>query len=95
MNLCKTATLKRPKLVSDNYHLMQVESIAECSKGEHSAILSTFIMLPFVIKIFVFSFLSGRFTQILLYLFEIAEGLFYWNSVLIEFVLQGCCSLIL
>ena len=34
---------------------MQVISIAECSKGEHSAILSTFIKLPFVIKIFVLS----------------------------------------
>ena len=32
-----------------NYHLMQVKSIAE------SAILSTFIKLPFVIKIFVLS----------------------------------------
>ena len=31
---------------------MQVESIAECSK-EHSAILSTFTKLPFVIEIFV------------------------------------------
>ena len=34
---------------------------------EHSAILSTFIRLPFVIKIFVLSILSGRFTQVLLY----------------------------
>ena len=34
---------------------MQVKSIAECSKGEHSAILSTFIKLPFVIKISVLS----------------------------------------
>ena len=36
---------------------------------EHSAILSTFIKLPFVIKIFVLSilFLSGCLTQILLY----------------------------
>ena len=34
---------------------MQVKSIAECSKGEHSAILLTFIKLPFVIKIFVLS----------------------------------------
>ena len=32
---------------------MQVKSIAECL--EHSAILSTFIKLPFVIKIFVLS----------------------------------------
>ena len=37
-------------------------------QGEHSAILLTFIKLPFVIKIFVLSiFLSGRFTQVLLY----------------------------
>ena len=34
---------------------MQVNSIAECSKGEHSAILLTFIKLPFVIKSFVLS----------------------------------------
>ena len=34
---------------------MQVKSIAECSKGEHSAILSTFIKLPFVIKIIALS----------------------------------------
>ena len=36
-------------------------------KGEHSAILSNFIKLPFFIKIIVLSFLSGRFTQVLLY----------------------------
>ena len=36
-------------------------------QGEHSAILSTFIKLPFVIKIFVLSFLSGCLRQILLY----------------------------
>ena len=41
--------------------LMQVRSIAECSKGEHSAILLTFINLPFVIKIFV---LSGSFKRV-------------------------------
>ena len=35
-------------------------------KGEHSAILSTIIKLPFVIKLFVLSFLSGCFTQVLL-----------------------------
>ena len=36
---------------------MQVKSIAECSKGqrEHSAILWTFIKLPFTIKTFVLS----------------------------------------
>ena len=36
-------------------------------QGEHSAILLIFIKLPFVIKIFVLSILSGRFTQVILY----------------------------
>ena len=40
---------------------MQVKSIAECSKGEHSAILSTFIRLPSVIKTFVLSFFEWSF----------------------------------
>ena len=39
---------------------MQVQSIAECSK-EHSAILLTFIKLPFVIKIFVLSIFDWLF----------------------------------
>ena len=34
---------------------------------EHCALLSTFVKLPFVIKIFVLSIFSGRFTQVLLY----------------------------
>ena len=53
--------LKRTlKLVfKTDYRLMQVRSIAECSKGEHSAILSTFIKLPF--KTFVLYIFSGRF----------------------------------
>ena len=52
---------KRQKIgFKTNYRLMKVESIAECSnegrkycrmlQGEHSAILSTFIKLPFVIR---------------------------------------------
>ena len=44
---------------------MQVKSIL--LQGEHSAILLTCIKLPFVIKIFVLSIFSGRFTQVLLY----------------------------
>ena len=35
-------------------------------QGEHSAILLTIIKLQFVIKSFVYLFLSGRFTQVLL-----------------------------
>ena len=42
---------------------MQVKNIAEC----YSAIISTFIKLPFVIKTFVCLFLSGRLRQVLLY----------------------------
>ena len=38
---------------------MQVKSIAECSK--HSAILSTFIKLPFVFKIFLLSIFEWPF----------------------------------
>ena len=38
---------------------MAVESLAECSK--HSAILPTFIELPFVIKIFVLSIFEWPF----------------------------------
>ena len=44
--------------------LMKVESIAECSpalQGEHSAILLTFIKLPFVIKLFVLSIFEWPF----------------------------------
>ena len=40
-------------------------------QGEHSAILSTFIKLPFVIKIFVCRFLRGCFTQVLLYYIQV------------------------
>ena len=36
-------------------------------QGEHSAILSTFIELLFVISIFILSILKGRFTLIILY----------------------------
>ena len=46
---------KDQKLVfKTNYCLMQGKSIADCSL-EHSAILSTFIKLPFAIKICVLS----------------------------------------
>ena len=41
-----------------DYYLMQVKSIAECPRGEHSAILLTFIKLPFTIKTFVLSILK-------------------------------------
>ena len=37
-------------------------------QGEHSAMLSTSIKLPFSLRSLVCLFLSGRFTQVLLYL---------------------------
>ena len=40
---------------------MQVKSITEFSKGEHTAILSTFIKLRFVIKIFILSIFEWPF----------------------------------
>ena len=61
----KRPLLKRPKIGSKTYYrLVQVKSIAECSKGEHSAILLTFIdlkKLPFVIKIFALSIFEWPF----------------------------------
>ena len=42
-------------------------------QGEHSAILSTFIQLPFVIKIFVLSILELPFTQVLLYMMYLSK----------------------
>ena len=57
---------RRPLKFKTEYRLMQVKSIAECS---NSAILSSFIKLPFVIKINLFClFWSGRLRQILLYI---------------------------
>ena len=38
---------------------------------EHSAIRSTYIKLPIVIKVFVLSVFCGRFTQVLLYLYDL------------------------
>ena len=55
--ICVKQPLSKKKkwVFKADYCLMQVKSIAECSKMEHSSILLTFIKLPFVIKIFVLS----------------------------------------
>ena len=59
---------KRPVIgFQDQLWLNAGEKYCRMLQGEHSAILSTFIRLPFVINIFVMSFLNGRFTQVLLY----------------------------
>ena len=59
---------------------MLVKSIAECSPLEHSAILSTFIKLYYLsLRILFRLFLSGRFTQVLLYdvLKDAARAMYY------------------
>ena len=57
----KTCVIGHSQKDKTNYRLMQVKSIAECSKGEHSAKLLTFTKLPFVIKIFVWSIFEWPF----------------------------------
>ena len=56
-NLCKTATLKKTKKFGcqDQLSLNAGQKYCRMLQGEHSAIISTFIMLPFVIKSFVLS----------------------------------------
>ena len=61
---------KRPKIdttFQDQLSLDAGQKYCRMLKGEHSAILLTFIKLPFVIKIFVLSILSGSLRQVLLY----------------------------
>ena len=59
---------KKTKLgFKTDYRLMQVKSIAECSKRAFCN-TSTFIKLRIVIKTFVLSFLSGSLRQVLLYI---------------------------
>ena len=55
-NLSKTATLKKTKIVfQDQLSLNAGQKYCIMLQGEHSAILSIFIKLPSVIKIFVLS----------------------------------------
>ena len=59
---------KRPKIgFQDQAWLNAGQKYCRMLQREHSAILVTFIKLPFVIKIFVLSIFKGCFTQILLY----------------------------
>ena len=62
-NLCKAATLsKRPKIgFQDQLSLNVGQKYCRMLQREHSAILSTFIKLPFVIKIFVLSIFEWPF----------------------------------
>ena len=54
VNMCKTATLKRPKTgFQDQLSLNAGQKYSRMLQREQSAIFSTVIKLPFVIKIFV------------------------------------------
>ena len=57
--MCKTATLKKT-------FFFQEKSSPNAGQSIAGALFSSFIKLPFVIKIFVLSILSGRFRQVLL-----------------------------
>ena len=60
---------KRLKIgFQDQLSLNAGQRYSRMLQGEHSAILLTFIKLPYVIKIFVLSILSGRLRQVLLYI---------------------------
>ena len=63
------ATLKKTKIgFQDQLSLNAGQKHYRMLQVEHSAVLSTFIKLPFVIKIFVLPiFVSDHFTQVLLY----------------------------
>ena len=59
---------KRPKnYFLDRFLLNAGQKYCRMLQGEHSAIPSTFIKLPFV-KTFVLTFMSGRLRQVLLYI---------------------------
>ena len=63
----KRPSSNRPKIgFQDQLSLNAGQKYCRMLQGEHSAILLTFIKLPFIIKIFVLSIFSGRFTQVLL-----------------------------
>ena len=72
---------RRPKLVfKTNYRLMQVKSIAECSKGSiysKGSILQYFgpsLSYHLSLKVLFCVFLSGRLRQVLLYIIILYEG---------------------
>ena len=62
LNLCKTTTLKMTKIwFSKQLSINAGQKYCRMLQGEHSAIFSTFIKLPFVIRIFVLSIFEWPF----------------------------------
>ena len=69
LNLCKTVTLKKPEIgFQCQFRLMQVKSIAECSKGSILHYFRPSISYHLSLRSLFCLFLSGDFTQVLLYM---------------------------
>ena len=67
--LCKMATLKKTKMVfKKNDRLLQVKSIAECSRLSNLQYFWLSFSYQLLLRFLFCLFLSGRFTHVLLYL---------------------------
>ena len=79
---------KRPKIgFKTNYCLMQVKSIAECSKGSILQYFRASFSYHLSLRSLFCLFLSGRFTQVLLYIVDMHEHESYLYIVLENFIL--------
>ena len=66
---------KRPKIVfKTNYRLMQVKSIAKCSKGSILQYFRPSLSYQLSLRSLFCLFLSGRFTPVLLYIYANIKG---------------------
>ena len=102
MKKLKSATTqKRPKIgFQDRLWLNADQKYCRMLQGEHSAILSTFIKLPFVFKIFVLSIfewlLKAGFTVVLLLcIFETSVHVYVYLTCLFTlsgFILSKSCK---
>ena len=80
---------QKDKLVfKTNYHLMQVKSIAECCKGSILQYFPPSLSYHLSIKCLFCLFLSGRFTQVLLYMSVCVSELLTVHAFFLPFCLQ-------
>ena len=82
LSLCETATLKKTKkmVFKTNYRLMKIKSIAEYSKGSIPQYFRPSLSYHLSLRSLFCLFLSGRFTQALLYC-KFANGIKYTYKV--------------
>ena len=83
---CRKQPLKKKTKIGfqDPLSLNAGQKYCRMLQGEHSAILSTFIKIPFVFSTFVLPFLSGRLRQVLLY----KDQYYIWFKVWIWMILE-------